>query len=167
MKEKVLPKIRLKYYKIPKKVKGDKPSGIKCSWCFEPNIIHLGGGYKDGKGNCHNTCECCAVRNFREEEGFKTITAARGRRRRLFDVCYLFGEIIIDKYMEIKSTKNFKDLDNADDIFIKAGELYNYLFSKEEKIKLEEIESQDEIENQLRKRIFISGVNVEKLFKSF
>lgn len=63
--------------------------------------------------------------------------------------------MIVDKYLEIKGAKDFSKLSEnvANSLFIKAGNLFNYLFSKEEKIKIEEKEDQKEIEFELQKRI--------------
>lgn len=163
MKEKILSRIELKYYKTPDKRRGDVPSGIKCSWCFEPNITKIGAAHRDEKGNIHNVCERCAILDFKERESFKTIKAATARRRRLFDVGYLFNEMVIDKYMEVKNIEKFEDLENAEDIFIKSSELYNHLFSKEDKVKLEEVEYQDNICSQLKEKISI--VNFPKFFE--
>ena len=160
--EKVLSKIELAYYKRPKK--GDEPakSGITCGWCFEPDITSVGGGYKDEKGRMFHICEQCAVYRYKEDYGYKTLTAARARRRRTFDVAYLFNELLIDIYMNLHDIPDFKYFSDADDLFIKGSELYNILFSKQDKIELEETQDQDTIERQLQNRL--SSVNLSKFF---
>ena len=147
-KEKILPKIVLKYYKTPARALHDKPSGIVCAYCFEKDIVKIGGGFQDKKGKSHQICEGCAIWQYRDEHGFRTLPAAKARRRRLFDVGYLFNEMVVDKYMEMKLVKNFDNPGDgvADGLFVNACNLYNHLFSKEEKIKIEEIESQMDIE---------------------
>lgn len=163
-KEKILPNIVLKYYHTPKKLRGDKLSGITCAICLEKNIINIGGGFHDKKGKPHQICEKCAVWRFRDDNGFRTLVSAKARRRRLFDVGYLFNEMIVDKYMSVKGVKDYDALPAglADTIFVDASNLYNYLFSKEDKIRIEEIEVQAEIEDELRKRIRI--IDFKKYF---
>jgi 3-oxoacyl-ACP reductase-like protein len=64
--------------------------------------------------------------------------------------------------MSSKNISNFESCKNADDVFIKAGELYNLLFTKEEKIRIEEMESQKEIEDEFQKRLL--AVDLDKFF---
>jgi len=163
-KEKVIPPIKLKYYRRPKDVKNLEPSGIQCAWCLKKNIINTGGGFKDEKGNAHQICEDCAVLRYKEDHGYKSTKAAGSRRRRIFDVGYLFNEMIIDLYMEENGIKNFESLDNADGIFMKSNELFNLIFSKEDKIVFEETEEQSKIESEFQRRLLT--VNLTKFFES-
>jgi hypothetical protein len=149
--EKVISPIVLKYYRRPKK-SGQNLPFFKCAWCFEIDN-RTGGGYLDEKGKPQQICEPCAVWRFKEEHGFKTLTAAKARRRRIFDVGYLLNEMILDIYMNEKGIKRFEDCNEADRIFVKSSEIYNLLFSKEDKIKLEEMESQRDIETEISKRL--------------
>lgn len=164
-KEKVLSQIILKYYKKPTKSLDEKPSGIMCAYCFERNIVDIGGGFKDDKGKLYQICERCAMWQYRKENRFRTLAAARARRRRIFDIGYLFNEMIIDKYMELKGIKNFNSLDAnvADKLFIDAVNLFNYLFSKEDKVRIEEMEYQTNIETELRNRFDI--IDFQKYFR--
>lgn len=156
LKEEVLPDIILKYYHAPRKSNKNEPSGIVCACCSERNIINIGGGFYDKKGRPRQICEKCAVWRYRDDFGFRTLAAARARRRRIFDIGYLFNEMVIDKYMEIRGIKDIKELgDIQDKIFINAIQLYNYLFMKEDKERIEEIKNQTEIEIELRKKIGI------------
>src|SRR3989344_6575614 len=154
-KEKVLSQIILKYYKKPKKSLSDKPSGITCAFCLKKNVVNVGGGFLDKKGKPNQICEDCVVERYRREEGFCNIVAARARRRRIFDIGYLFNEMVIDEYLRIKGVENFKKLpdDVATELFIKSGDLFNRLFSKDEKVIIEDIENQKDIETELRKSI--------------
>ncbi|MEK7568631.1 MAG: hypothetical protein AAB497_00785 [Patescibacteria group bacterium] len=163
-KEKILPNIVLRYYHSPQKRSDNKLSGITCAFCLEKNIINIGGGFHDKKGKPHQICEKCAVWRYRDDNGFRTLSAAKARRRRIFDVGYIFNEMVIDRYISIKGVKNYDALPTgvADVIFIDAANLYNYLFSKEDKIRIEEIERQDEIADELRKRIEI--IDFKKYF---
>lgn len=92
------------------------------------------------------------------------MASAKARRRRLFDVGYLFNEMVVDKYMDLKRIKKFEDFNEgvADTIFMNAGNLYNYLFSKEDKMRIEEIEDQPKLEIELRKRFGI--IDFQKYF---
>ncbi|MFA6536307.1 MAG: hypothetical protein WCT25_02645 [Candidatus Paceibacterota bacterium] len=164
-KEKVLAGIVLKYYRLSDKNEKPEggPSGITCAYCLLQNIVHIGSGFKDKKGKIHHICERCAVEAYRKEHGFKTLAVAEARRRRMFDVGYLFNEILVDEYMKIKGIKDSKSLgEKINDIFVRAPELYNYLFSKEEKVRIEEIEVQAEIEAELRGKIGI--VDLKQFF---
>ncbi len=161
-KEKVLSKIKLKYYKKPRESDKSIKSGITCAWCFETDVVNIGGGYRDDKGKIYQICERCAVHRYKQEHGYKTLTAAKNRRRRIFDIGYLFNELVLDVYMSSKNISNFESCKNADDVFIKAGELYNLLFTKEEKIRIEEMESQKEIEDEFQKRLL--AVDLDKFF---
>lgn len=157
--EKVIPAIVLKYYKQPKRSEPGAPL-FKCAWCFEARD-RTGGGFFDEMGKYHQICEICAVWEYRKNHGYKTLTAARARRRRIFDVGYLLNEMVLDVYMNDRGIGSINDCDNADRVFIKASELYNLLFSKDDKIHLEEIEDQKEIEAEISRRL----LSVD--FKSF
>jgi hypothetical protein len=141
-----------------------EPSGIQCAWCLKKNIVNIGGGFKDEKGNMHQICEDCAVLRYKEDFGFKSSKAARFRRRRIFDVGYLFNEMILDLYMEENRIKDFQSCDNADNIFIRAGELFNLIFDKSDKVKFEETEDQAIIEDEFQKRLVT--VNLTKFINS-
>ena len=164
-KEKILQNIVLKYYVKPKKSSKDKPSGITCSVCRAKNIVNIGGGFYDKKGNLKQICEECAVWRYKYDYGFRTLKTAKARRRRLFDVGYLFNEMVLDRYMELGGIKDFKDLDGevGNKVFIESINLYNYLFSKEDKIRIEEIENQKNIEDELRKRFNL--IDFKEYFK--
>lgn len=161
--EKIISSIVLNYYKTPQNNNTSIPR-FKCAWCHE-SCNRTGGGFYDKEGKPHQICEDCAVRRYKEEHGFKTLPSARARRRRIFDVGYFFNEIVLDLYMAEKGIKNFESCVNADDIFIKASHLYNQLFSKEDKITLEEIEDQKDIAKQIHKRL--SAVDLKTLFNKW
>ncbi len=164
-KEKILSSIILKYYSLPKKTDKKEKSGINCAWCLEKNIVNIGGGFSDENGNQYQICEDCAVLRYKEEYKFRSLVAARAKRRRIFDVGYLFNEMVIDKYIEVKGMKDLSEMKTGfeNDIFIEASNLFNYLFSKEEKVKIEEIENQKDIEEIFKKRLEI--IDFEEYFK--
>lgn len=149
--EKIISAIVLKYYTSPKKNDISSPL-FTCAWCLESSN-RTGGGFYDKEGKPHQICEDCAVRRYKEDNKFKTLASARARRRRIFDVGYLFNEMILDLYMREKGIANFENCKNGDDIFIKASQLYNSLFCKEEKIRMEETENQRDIENKIHRRL--------------
>lgn len=159
-KEKMLTDIKLKYYKLPEKNDTTLPF-FKCSWCLKKNN-KSGGGFVDKKGEFKQICESCAILRYKEDYNLKTLDIARAKRRRIFDVGYLFNESVLDIYMIEKKIKRFEECDNTDDFFIKATELYNTLLSKEDKIKLEEIELQKDIESEINKVLLM--VNFDKFF---
>jgi hypothetical protein len=155
--KKALTPIVLKYYKIPEKRDCNMPF-FECAWCFGISN-RTGGAYFDKKGDTRQICEECAIQRFKEDNGFKTLSSAKARRRRIFDVGYLLNEIVLDIHMNERRIKRFEDCKNSNDIFIKCSGLYNTLFSKEDKIKLEETELQEEIEAEINKRLILVDFN--------
>lgn len=159
-KEKIISAIVLKYYKAPEKDDISAPV-FKCAWCLGLSN-RTGGGFYDKKGKPQQICEDCAIRRYKEENKYRTLAAAKARRRRIFDVGYLFNEIVLDMYMTEKGIKDFENCVEADDIFIKASQIFSQLFSKMEKIWLEETEDQKDIESEIRKRLRV--LNLKTLF---
>lgn len=162
--EKVLPLIVLKYHRRPSEVKDERPpSGITCGYCRTKNIVDISGGFRDKKGKEQVICEHCAVERYKEELGFRTFKAAYSRRRRIFDVGYLLSEIITDEYMKMHRLSTIDDVgDKIADIGDITRNLWNYLFTKEEKLRIEAIEQQTEIEAELKRALKI--VDLEVLF---
>lgn len=165
-KEKIIPCIQLKYYRTPERSKNVKTSGITCAICFEQNVVNIGGGFSDKQGKKHTICERCAAKRYQNDYGFKTLEAAKASRRRIFDIGYLFNEMVIDRYLTLNGISSYDNLKPgmADDIFIQAADLYNYIFSPEEKKKIEKIENQKIIESELEKVMRI--VDFKKFFEN-
>lgn len=159
--EKIISAIVLKYYKTPAKNDTQIPLFL-CARCLKMQN-RTGGGYMDEMGRPKQICEDCAVKRFKIDNGFKTLNAAYARRRRIFDVGYLFNEIILDKLLSEKKIKDIDKYKNADEVFVRAGKLYSHIFKAEDKIKLEEIDNQNEIEDIFRKKL--ATVDVEKIFQ--
>lgn len=157
-KNKFLPLIKLKYYILPDKSEKHEPSGISCCICLKKNIVNVAGVFYNEDGKTHHICEDCAVHRYKEENNFNSFKIAYSHRRRLFDVGYLFNEIVIDEYIKFNKINGFKDLKNPEDIFIKITSIYNELFSKEEKEWLEKIELQEDIEKKLREKIWMINI---------
>ena len=153
-KEKILPAIKLKYYNKGEDGKGPKNPDAVCCFCGEKNIA-VGSMMDAYSDNPKFVCENCAIEIYQKDHKLKSKKAAIARRRRIFDVSYLFNEIITDKYLEEKNLKSVDALEYKDmEKIMKVGkEAYNDLFSKTEKIKLEETEDQKKIEEKLRKKL--------------
>ena len=150
--EKILPAIKLKYYRKEENGESPKHSDVSCFVCGKENIA-IGSVLDAYSDNPKFVCEDCAIDKYQKDHKFKTREAAAARRRRMFDVGYLFNEMITDKYLQEKNLKSADDLGNSDmEKIMKTGkEAYNDLFSVTDKIKLEETEHQREIEEKLRK----------------
>jgi hypothetical protein len=155
--------ITLRYYKAPERSDTSAPS-FECAWCLKWSN-RTGGGFYDKDGNPHQICEECAVRRYKEDNKFKTLAAARARRRRIFDVGYLFNEMVLDLYMERKGIENFESFKKSNKIFISASQLYNHLFSKEDKMRLEETNEQSDIESEIKRRL--QSIHLGPLFDSW
>lgn len=154
-KEKVLSQIKLKYFhnkpsKGQKPIKHDKP----CYYCkrkFE-KIGSVLDAYTDKP---KMVCEDCAIWAYKYQQGLRTKKAAAARRRRMFDVLYLFQEMIADIYLDKNNIKSVNDLSSQafEEIAKQGHEVYNSFFNKEDKIKLEELETQEEIERELTRAL--------------
>ncbi len=98
-KEKILPAIKLKYYHKGEDGLGPRYPGIDCFICGRKDIV-IGGAHISSSGETMYICEDCAIDHYQKKYGFKSREAAAARRRRIFDVSYLFFEMITDKYLE-------------------------------------------------------------------
>ncbi len=146
--------IKLKYHRKEKDRPGPLYDGIECFVCGKINIA-VGAAYSDGSGELKFICEDCAIDAYQEKYGFKSREAAAARRRRIFDVGYLFSEMITDKYLAENNRKSIYDLSEQEISFLfnVSKDEYNSLFTKEEKVELEETESQADIEKKLREKL--------------
>ncbi len=158
--EPILSQIILKYYKSPDDDDMYAPRFI-CAWC-QISSNRSGGGFFDAEGIPKQICDTCAALRFREDHGFTSLKAAAARRRRIFDVGYLFNEKVLDMYMHKHGISAFEEFTNADEVFTKASGWYSTLFSKAEKIQLEEMEMQKDIEASISQRL--ASVNLDQLF---
>ncbi len=161
-KETILPQIKLKYFSVPK----HGQDNFVCFQCKQKSDKIGSGNFNDNPPRFQ--CEKCAIENYMATEGYKSIKEAEARRRRMFDVSYLFQEKVIDCIL-VQENKKFKDLTNEE--YQKALELANEmwndkrLISREEKISLEEIYSQKEIEKVLQEiidSVSLHRVDIEK-----
>src|SRR3989339_997302 len=144
LKTKVLPQIKFKY---SGNKKGPKHPDLVCYYCGKENI-RPGSMVKPTRADDipKIICEECTIEEFKEEHGYKTKKAAAARRRRIFDVGYLFTEIFVDKYCEKKSISSPDSLDARifQDLLTLSSHAYSDFVSKEKKEELEEIEDQKE-----------------------
>lgn len=150
--EKILPQIKFKYYGFG----GDeiRHPELECYFCQERNII-IGSAFNDNSGDLKPVCEECTIAEYQKKFNLKNKEIARAKRRRIFDVGYLFNEMLTDKYLKDKKLNSIDDLDEEESMKImEAGQkYYNELFTKKEKIKLEETFEQSEIEKALQKKL--------------
>ena len=145
----VLPPIKLKY--LNKKSDVPKYSDISCHFCGKTDIAI--GAYLDTYTNDPKVvCEDCAINNYQRDFGYKTHEIAAARRRRMFDVPYLFFEMVLDRYLAQNKIPFFENISEADYNYLMniSRKIFNTSFSRQEKIELEEIYDQSEIEEKLR-----------------
>ena len=96
-----MPQIKLKYYKGPAEGEEEpRHADIQCFICGKINIS-IGSAFDAYSQNPKFACKDCTIERYRIEHGFKTREAAAARRRRIFDVSYLFNEMITDKYFGV------------------------------------------------------------------
>lgn len=154
-KDKILSQIKFKYHEKTDK-DGNRPiyNGISCFKCRSKNII-IGGMHFEKDGKQSYACEDCAIDEYRENNQFPSREMAEAHRRRIFDVGYLFNEMITDKYLGLVGLDDVDDLNEDEMKMIRAkGKFYyNTLISKRAKLKMEEMEEQVDIEKFLSSKI--------------
>lgn len=148
----ILPEIKLKYFKRPDFTSPDFPvTNHICYSCGLVNIPTIG-AVRDGySSNPKYYCENCAINNYMIEFDFKSREAAASWRRRIFDVGYLFHELLIDQYLK-ENHKTYKELSEKehDMLDILYRDNYNKI-SRDEKMDLESIPKQTGLEKELQK----------------
>jgi len=159
--EKILPAIKLKYYRKEESGESPKHPDAVCCVCGKKNIA-IGSAMDAYSDSPRFVCESCTIDRYQEEHGFTSRKAAASHRRRMFDVNYLFNELLTDRYIKEKNYNTIDDLTEKDmNIIMETGRnSYNELFSKKEKVKIEETESQKEIERKLKKKIGLIKFNL-------
>lgn len=158
--EKILPQIRFKYYS---RGGGEiRHPELECYLCQKKNII-IASAFNDNSGNLKPVCEECTINEYQKQHNLKSKKVARARWRRIFDIGYLFNEMLTDKYLKEKGLESINDLNEKGMIEITelGKNYYNELFSKKEKIKLEETFEQSEIEKALQKKL--EKINLNEL----
>ncbi|KKQ18733.1 MAG: hypothetical protein US31_C0002G0078 [Berkelbacteria bacterium GW2011_GWA1_36_9] len=145
----VLPTIKLKYLDKGKNV--PKRPDARCHFCDKTNIVI--GAYLDTYTNSPKVvCEDCAIDNYQKDFGYKTREIAMARRRRMFDVTYLFFEMVLDQYLAQNKMPFIENINEVeyDRLMNLSREVFNASLSRQEKIELEETYNQSEIEERLR-----------------
>ncbi|OGI76377.1 hypothetical protein A3C57_01205 [Candidatus Nomurabacteria bacterium RIFCSPHIGHO2_02_FULL_33_12] len=148
-KEQIAPYIKLKYFKKPKD--GEGGDFFICTQCKKLSN-------RFGSGNSlvnppEYRCEKCAILNYAEDYDFKSLEVAESYRRRMFDVFYLFQEILIGKILK-EEKKTFKSLtdEEYDSIISLATDIWRdeKVVSKNLKLNLENLYYQKDIEEEIR-----------------
>ncbi|MBI1975852.1 MAG: hypothetical protein HYS59_02560 [Candidatus Vogelbacteria bacterium] len=151
-KEKILSKIKLKY--LQAEARPPRLRGAVCALCSADNIL-IGGIIHTAPGEEEHVCESCATERFRRVHGYLSIEAAAARRRRAFDIEFLFQEKILDSYLK-ETGKTIKELDRK--AFRELLELARFLFHQNippnKRKRMEEASSQDSIERAMEKLLF-------------
>lgn len=151
-KDKILPPIKLKYHNIVNE-QGERPTNpdMTCGVCGSVGITVAGA--KDIDGRTLPVCENCAIDEYQHYYKFSSHEAAAASRRRMFDVQYLFNEILTDKYLADNHLFSVDDLslEEMNSLLEVSSGYYNFLFSKRKKMALEQNENQAEIEETFRK----------------
>jgi hypothetical protein len=144
----VLPQIKLKHSKI---IPDSRHKDMTCFYCGKSNII-FGGAHDGHTKKPKFICLDCAVDNYQKDYGFKNREVAIAHRRRLFDIGYLFSDMLLDRYTEVNNIKDVGEL--SEEIYMTILELarenFNEKFSIEEKKQLQETVQQEEIEKRLK-----------------
>ena len=148
----ILPEIKLRYFQRPDIHSPDFPrTNYICCQCSLLNIPIVGAvrdGYSD---NPKYYCESCAINNYMIEFNFESREAAASWRRRIFDVGYLFHELLIERYLK-ENNKTYEGLNEKESNMLGALYLDSYnKISKRKKKDLEEVPKQSELKKKLQK----------------
>lgn len=148
----ILPEIKLKYFKRPDINSPDFPgTNYICYGCGMVNIPIVG-AVRDGySNNPKYYCENCAINNYMIEFNFESREAAASWRRRMFDVGYLFHELVIERYLK-ENRKMYEKLteNECNMLAVLSRDFYNRI-SKSKKVDLEFIPKQADLEKELQK----------------
>ncbi|MDO9231616.1 MAG: hypothetical protein Q7U36_04045 [bacterium] len=142
-----LPQLTFKYTKLGVDTIKE---GFICSVC-KKSKKRIGSSYMHNK-KPKMICEDCAIDSYMNAYGYKTREVATARRRRLFDVGYLFQDMIVDRYLAENNISSIGKLstDEMQNIFMLGKDMYNTFFDKGDKIELEEIADQEDIKKKLQ-----------------
>jgi len=154
MKNKILPFIKLEYFGPNGKGKKPADPNLVCNKCNKKGIS-LGAANLTNSKKPYILCEDCAIDDYKEKEGFSSRKVAESWRRRIFDIQYLFVEMVVGEYLK---TNNLKSLDDLDDelmgYLLEIGrKKYDSSFSKKRKDTFERTQSQKFIEKEFIKII--------------
>ena len=139
----VFPAIRLKLLESQKTYPPDEDPEtffFDCAVC-KKRTNKLGAMIRARASTVDYICEPCAIEDYRKTHKFRSRTAAAARRRRMFDVPYLFQEMYIRMYLKHKKVKFGELGDGAfEQIFVLSRDAYNGLFGPELREYLEELD---------------------------
>lgn len=148
MKEKIAPYIKLKYFCRPKDE--ENQDSFVCFQCKKRS--NKMGSFNIIVNPPEYCCEKCAIKNYAELYGFKSLEVAESYRRRMFDIFYLFQEIVIDRILkeENKTFKKFTE-EEYNTVIGLANDMWkdNSVISKEKKGDLESLYYQKDIEEEI------------------
>jgi hypothetical protein len=148
--EKPIPYIRLKYaaqLTPSEREKTASESGLTCSQCHK-KVAVMG---STNTATHEVTCDICAIKAYKTYQGFRTLKAAKAHRRRMFDIGYLFTELLIDDYMAYHEVEYLTDLSDNEYLELQTVSIHmQNTIPKEKKIALENTVSQIAIEDYYR-----------------
>lgn len=141
-----IPSIKLEYFTTPthaERAELASKSDYICAKCKKAIVVM--GSFN--KFTQQSICDTCAIDDYMVYEGFKTIEAAAAHRRRLFDVGYLFTEMLIDRYLKAYGISSEDELSEAErqDVFHVSNELQE-MMNRDTIISLQNEPSQAKIE---------------------
>lgn len=146
-----LPQIQLTHVK-----RDHRPtiSDLVCAVCGRRNIP-LGSASNLDAEDPAIVCEECAIDAYQEQAGFASREAAAARRRRMFDVVYLFHELVVAEYLKQHDLPSVAALEEEqlDRLLAIATRGYSQLFNRQQQLQLEETIDQHAIVEQLRRAI--------------
>lgn len=153
--EAFFPAIKLKFLKSQKTYPPDEDPEtffFECAACSK-RTNKLGAVKGPRRKHPEYVCESCAIDEYRKSYGFQSRAAAAARRRRIFDVPYLFQELYISEYLKRRKVR-FAELGEGafEQLFVLSREAYNAIFGPDLKKYLEEL---DQWELELIFRNFI------------
>ncbi|HLC70083.1 MAG TPA: hypothetical protein VJH75_03495 [Patescibacteria group bacterium] len=153
--EPVLPAIKLKYF-LREDKNGLPPiyADVICVQCGKKGV-NVGSIIDGYSAHPQMICEECTIDNYQKEQSYNSRDAAAARRRRIFDVAYLFNEMITDEYLRREQLKSVDDLDRVtlEKLMNWTKELYNQMFDKIGKMRLEETPKQKDVERLFKIKI--------------
>ena len=160
----VLAQIELKYFGPDQEGKKPMQEDLVCFECQKKGITV--GSAKNGKdGDLEYICEECSIQDFQTDNDFPSVEAAAAYRRRMFDVSYLFLEILVDAYL-VKFTT---DLDSVDedvlDMIMTVGRSLYEELPKNELEKITYLSDLDELNSKLGKLVE-KEESVEQFFEA-
>jgi hypothetical protein len=163
-KEQILSLLELEYFGSDEK--GDKPfhEDMTCILCKSKGISLGAASFNYETGEIQPVCYDCENLQFAKRYGYNDITAATNRRRRIFDVHYLFVEKLAKEYEKIGefSNEDWED-EELEKLFLYAQKVWAKL-PKSKVVKLELTLDQKKIEKELDKLIdsnnYIIGLTV-------